>query len=314
LRKLILENYQSPGDIVVMTAAVRDLHVLYPGQYLTDVRTFCPMLWEQNPFLTELADDDPEVFHIHMNYPLIHQSNHLPYHFIHGFIHYLNFQLGTAIYPTAFKGDIHLSDEEKSWMSQVQEITGNNDPFWIVVAGGKYDFTCKWWDIDRFQQVVDHFLGRIQFVQVGEAGHNHPPLKNVIDLRGKTDLRQLVRLVYHSSGIVTPVSLLMHLAAAVPMNNGGERSRPCVVIAGGREPVHWEAYPSHQFLHTIGALPCCATGGCWRSRVLPLGDDDEKDAPDQLCLDPVGFLPRCMDMISAQDVIQKINLYLKMPF
>jgi len=314
LRKIILENFQSPGDIVMMTAAVRDLHVLYPGQFLTDVRTNCPMLWEENPFLTELDDNDPDVMHIQMNYPLIHQSNTLPYHFIHGFIQYLNFQLGTAIYPTSFKGDIHLSAEELNWISQVQEITGNDRPFWIIVSGGKYDFTCKWWDATRFQQVVDHFLGNIQFVQIGETGHNHPPLKNVIDLRGKTDLRQLVRLVYHSDGVLTPVSLLMHLAAAVPLNQHLSRSRPCVVIAGGREPVQWEAYPNHQFLHTIGALPCCATGGCWRSRVLPLGDGDEKDNPDQLCLYPVGFLPKCMDMISAEEVIIKINLYLDTAF
>jgi ADP-heptose:LPS heptosyltransferase len=309
-QKLILENYQSPGDIVMLTAAVRDLHLLYPGRYLTDVRTSSPGLWEQNPFITPLDESDPDVRCIPMNYPLIHQSNTLPYHFIHGFIQYLNFQLGTAIYPTAFKGDIHLSEQEMSWISQVQEITGNDKPFWIIVSGGKYDFTCKWWDASRCQQVVDHFLGKIQFVQVGELVHNHPPLNNVIDLRGKTDMRQLVRLVYHSAGIVCPVTLLMHLAAAVPMNNGSPRLRPCVVIAGGREPVQWEAYPGHQFLHTIGALPCCATGGCWRSRVLPLGDGDEKDAPDQLCMHPVGFLPKCMDMISVEEVVQKIHLYL----
>ena len=35
----------------------------------------------------------------------------------------------------------------------------------------------------------------------------------------------------------------MHLAAAVPTTDG--RPRACVVIAGGREPVAWEAYPWH---------------------------------------------------------------------
>ena len=34
--------------------------------------------------------------------------------------------------------------------------------------------------------------------------------------------------------------------------------RPCVVVAGGREPAHWEAYPDHQFIHNNGALRCCA--------------------------------------------------------
>ena len=100
------------------------------------------------------------------------------------------------------------------------------------------------------------------FVQVGEAGHHHPALRGVLDLRGKTDLRQLVRLVHHAQGVLCPVTLHMHLAAAVPVKAGMPRNRPCVVVAGGREPSQWEAYPHHQYIHTNGALPCCDNGGC----------------------------------------------------
>ena len=133
-----------------------------------------------------------------------------------------------------------------------------------------------------------------------------------------------------------------------------------VVVAGGREPSQWEAYPHHQYLHTNGALRCCDAGGCWNARVVPLGDGDGKDG--NLCVDvvematgrrqsgaawgresegerstsnaqrstlkdggaaplphhhspftnhatPPAFLPRCMDMISAEDVIRRIGLY-----
>ena len=184
-------------------------------------------------------------------------------------------------------------------------------PFWLLVSGGKRDFTIKWWDPDRYQRVVDHFRGCIQFVQVGEPSHHHPPLDGVIDLRGQTTIRQLVRLMYHASGAVSPVSLLMHLAAAVETPPGRPRSRPCVVIAGGREPPHFSAYPHHQFIHTVGMLPCCDQGGCWKSRTLRLGDGDENDRPDRLCVDVVGALPRCMHMITAEDVIRRIALYLE---
>jgi hypothetical protein len=44
MRKLILRNFQSPGDILMLTAAVRDLHRAHPGEFLTDVRTSCPGL------------------------------------------------------------------------------------------------------------------------------------------------------------------------------------------------------------------------------------------------------------------------------
>jgi hypothetical protein len=85
-----------------------------------------------------------------------------------------------------------------------------------------------------------------------------------------------------------------------------------VVIAGGREPSHWEAYPHHQYLHTHSALPCCDAGGCWKSRVVPLHDGSAND--QSLCTFPVTLasgqvLPRCLDMITAGAVIEAIERY-----
>jgi len=87
------------------------------------------------------------------------------------------------------------------------------------------------------------------------------------------------------------------------------KARPCVVVAGGRESPHWEAYPAHQFIHTVGALPCCAAAGCWRSRIVPIGDGDEKDRPEHLCLDVQNGLPRCMHMITPEHVCERIRYY-----
>ena len=308
-RKLILRSSLSPGDIVMLTAAVRDLHRCYPHLFLTDVRTSCPELWEHNPYLTPLKEADPSVEVLECHYPLIHRCNSTPYHSLHGYIEFLNDRLGLGIRPTAFQGELHLSEREKAWFSQVRELTGEETPFWIVVAGGKLDYTIKWWEASRYQAVVDHFQGRIQFVQVGEAGHYHPRLSGVIDLRGQTDLRQLVRLVYHAQGVLCPVTAVMHLAAAVEPKPGLSRHRPCVVVGGGREPNQWEGYPHHQYLHTNGALACCAEGGCWRSRTLPLGDGSENDQPDALCVNVAGGLPKCMDLITAGQVIEKIETY-----
>lgn len=293
----------------MLTAAVRDLHRCYPNRFATDVRTPCPHLWENNPYLTKLDERDPKVRVIQCVYPLIHRSNQAPMHFLHGFIEFFNETLELQIRPTECKGDIHISDLEKSWLSQVREIAGEDVPFWIIVAGGKRDFTIKWWDPRRFQEVVDHFQGKVLFVQVGEHGHHHPALRGVVDLRGKTDLRQFVRLMYHAQGVLCPVTFAMHLAAAVEVKGGKPKNRPCVVVAGGREPSQWEAYPHHQFLHTNGALSCCDNGGCWKSRTVPLGDGDAKDRPENLCVDVVDGLPRCMDMITAEEVVRRIELY-----
>jgi ADP-heptose:LPS heptosyltransferase len=310
MQKLILRNLQAPGDSVALTAAVRDLHACYPGQFLTDVRTRWPELWENNPYLTALDNSDPEVKVLECEYPLIEFSNQRPLHFLYGFIEHLNEQLGLRITPTQFKGDIHLSDAERAQPSMVRQITGIEVPYWLVMAGGKYDYTIKWWHFRRWQAVVDRFQGRLLFVQLGDKQHYHPALDGVLDLRGQTSLRDVVRLVYRAQGILCPVTFLMHLAAAVEGQPGAPKSRPCVVVAGGREPPHWEAYPSHQFIHTVGLLPCCAQGGCWRSRSVPLGDGDEKDDPKHLCIDVVENLPRCMDLITPDMVADRIDLCL----
>lgn len=310
MRRIILSNYQAPGDIVMLTAAVRDLHRCYPGQFLTDVRTSCGELWENNPWLTALDSTAPGVESIHCKYPLIHRSQHNGTHFIHGFIEFLNERLNLAIRPTRLHGDIHLSEAERAAPSPITSPAGVASPYWIIVGGGKFDFTIKWWNFRRWQAVVDRFRDRLQFVQVGKAGDYHPPLKHVIDLRGQTSLRDIVRLTHHAQGVLCPVTFHMHLAAAVPRARGADGSRPCVVVAGGRESPHWEAYPAHQFIHTVGALPCCDNGGCWRSRIAPLGDGDSKDGPEHLCLDVIRGLPRCMDMITPEHVVARIEYYL----
>lgn len=311
-KKLILKNFQSPGDIVMLTAAVRDLHRAHPGKYLIDVRTAASQLWENNPYISRIDEKEPNVQVLNMEYPLIHHANSRPYHFIHAFVQFLEEKLCIKIPLTEFRGDIHLSTLEKSWMSQVEE-TGHKTAFWIIMAGGKYDFTAKWWNPAAYQAVVDHFRGRLQFVQCGEAAHWHPQLTGVINLIGKTDIRQFVRLMYHAEGVICPVTFAMHLAAAVETKPGSPPHRPCITIAGGREPAHWEAYPHHQYIGTNGMLDCCADGGCWKSRCQLVGDGDAKDRLN-VCTYPVTVtndvrIPKCMDMIKAEDVIRRIEMY-----
>jgi ADP-heptose:LPS heptosyltransferase len=311
MRKIMLKCGLSLGDIVMLTAAVRDLHLCHPGAFETDVSTSFAEVWDHNPHVTPLSEGGAGIDKIDCTYPLINRCNDTPYHCLHGFIEFLNEQLGLSIKPTAFRGDLHLSEQERAWFSQVRELTRQDIPFWIVAAGGKFDVTIKWWQTERYQQVVDHFRGKIQFVQVGEWGHHHPRLEGVIDLRGKTNVRELIRLVYHSEGVLCGVTALMHLAAAVPMRSSPAVNRPCVVVAGGREPAHWEAYPDHQFIHTTGALSCCVRGGCWKDRAVRLRDGDQRDRNDHLCVNIVDKLPRCMDLITAADVIQRVEMYFR---
>lgn len=315
-RKIILKNFQSPGDILMLTSAVRDLKISHPS-ISVDVRTSAPALWENNPYLTPLNENDPDVEIFDVGYPIIHESNEGAYHFIHGFRLDLESKLNIKIKQTKFCGDIHFSKEELSWVSMIHEhYTGEDTPFWLISFGGKTDYTAKWWIKEYAQQVIDYFKNKILFVQFGALGdnHYHPPLKDVINLVGKTDLRMFMRLAYHSDGIICPVTFAMHVAAALPQKPGKPKNKPCVVTAGGREPCTFTRYTHHGYLHANGYLKCCDNGGCWKSRVEPIGDNDKKDS--ELCVDPIDFngrkVQRCMkEFVTPELVIQEIEKYYK---
>lgn len=296
--KLILRAHLSPGDIMTLTAAVESLHATYPGKYLTDVRTPAAEIWEHNPWITKLSD--AEARPIELDYSTIHRSNQVSVAFLAGYTTSLSEKLGVPLCLTTNRPHLYLAEQEKKWINQVRtsflELAERDIPFWLLNAGVKRDFTLKQWPVEYYQEVVQRTCGRIQWVQVGAANHDHPALSGVLDLRGKTSHRQLIRLAYHAQGGLGPVTYLQHLMAA--------HQKPYLCLLGGREPVTWVQYPKQVTFHTIGQLPCCQHGACWKSRAVPMGN--AKDG--SLCIRPVlGFerpVGQCMALIKPEEVVQ----------
>ncbi len=296
----------------MLTAAVRDLKKAYP-ELRINVETSAMELWAYNPNLDRSVTSINADKFLKAEYPLIHTSNKGAHHFIHGFRMFIEEKLGLKIPQGPLCCDVFLCKHEADDVGWIKQATGLEHGYWIINAGAKYDFTAKLWETARFQQVVDATKDRITWVQVGRNEHNHPALKNVVDLRDKTNHRQFIQLMYRSAGVLTGVSYPMHLST-IPMFNYNGRERPCVVVAGGREPPVWEMYTNHQYLHTCGMLQCCDQGGCWKSRIVPLNDNDSKDR--SLCVFPVKtgsgqVIPKCMDMITVEDVVNAIEKYLR---
>ena len=300
MKKLILRANLCPGDILTLTAAVESLHLTYPGEYVTDVRTTTPEIWQHNPRITPLDDNDSEVEKLDLKYPSINRSNqeHVP--FLGGYTEDLGRKLGRPLTLKVNRPFLYLSDAEKTWIDQVQHhVTGGRKiAFWLINAGIKNDYTAKAWPVEYFQEVVDRTHGRVQWVQIGSDEHDHPRLTGVIDLRGKTDHRQLIRLAWHARGGLGPVTYLQHLCAAW--------EKPYLCLLGGREPVTWTQYPLQHTFHTMGLLPCCRTAACWRSRI-----EASSERESSLCEQPVFGMQRpvakCMALIRPADVLQVLE-------
>jgi ADP-heptose:LPS heptosyltransferase len=292
---ILLRNHLSPGDVLAMSAAIYSLHKTHPGKYLTAVDTTAQDVWQFNP---DIAPPSLGMRLVQTEYPLINQSNTRGVHFLQGYCDFLAETLGVKIPLLTNRPILYLSSQEKGWINQVQETTGKAQPFWVVNAGHKDDLTAKFWGTDNYQRVVD-LCPDVLFVQIGEKHHRHPPLRGVVSLVGKTDLRQLIRLCWHAQGGLGPVTFIQHVFAAF--------QKPYVCLLGGREPIQWVQYPNQHTMHTMGALPCCRTHACWRSRAVAMGDGKKQDG--SLCADPVGEVPRCLDLIRPEEVASKILMF-----
>ena len=295
-RRLLIKNPLSPGDILVMSAAIESLHRQFPGQYITAVDCPCPAIWEHNPWIFPFEDlkstsENFEAFPTH--YPAVHESDQRAIHFMQAYVEWFGDKLKIPLRLQVNRPHLYLSKDERNWIPQVER------PFWIVNAGIKKDFTCKGWGAERYQEVVDRLKGKVKFVQVGEKGHDHKPLNGVVDLLGKTDARQFIRLVYHCRGGLGPSTFLQHLCAAF--------EKPYICLLGGREPVTWVQYPKQTTLHSIGQLDCCRTKACWKSRAIPLGDGKEQDK--SLCLRPIRGIPECLARITPERVVEAVIAY-----
>ena len=196
---------------------------------------------------------------------------------------------------------MHLTDDERS-ITKLHELVPELNltrPYWLIVPDGKSDYTTKIWAHDRYQEVVNRTRHVIQWVQVGAAEHHHKPLEGVIDMLGKTSHRQLLRLMYHASGVLCGITYVMHMASMPRPDN---RLRPCIVLNGGRELSSFTHYPGHIHLETVGTLPCCRHGGCWKGKV-------DKDCSMPVTLPTGQIIPRCMDKITVDDVVSAIAKY-----
>ena len=309
-QNLLLVNRLAPGDVLVMTNALRDLHLAHPGKYETEIRTACQEIFENNPYNTKLDYNNAEyeiinkelskgdkdghtmdmgdIKVIDMQYPLIHSSGKLGHHFSQGHRAFLEQILGVEIPQTSLQPEIYLTQDEKNWPSPALKA-GVQGKYWIINAGSKGDFTLK--QYPYYQEVVES-LNLSGFspsiIQIGQKAHNHIPLDGCIDMVGETNLRELFRLIYHAEGVITCVSLPMHIAAAF--------NKPCVVVAGAREGTRWELYPNHQFMYVNGCLPCASYDGCWRSKL-------------EDCNNKLEGVPKCLTLIRPEEVARAVERY-----
>lgn len=277
--KIVLRNTQPMlGDKLMFTPVVRDLKQSYPDWHI-GVISAAPEIWRNNPYIEQV--DQPDAIYDIGPALVTKGSKTNGLHFTAAFRVSLEAKLGKPIKQGPFRPDIHLSESEK----HLRIVDGH---YWVINTDTG-PFSAKRWRENRWQELVDS-LPWITFVQVGLPKDNRIRLHgdNVIDMIGRTKVRELFCLVYQAAGCISLISSLMHVAAAF--------GKPCVVLAGAREPTTFEAYPNHRYLHRVGCLRCAAQQACWHNSI-------------GACEDVIDGVARCMHMIDTSEVTAAVESY-----
>lgn len=279
MRNILIKCKYSPGDLLMLSVAIRDLHLNYPNEFKTEVFSYYPEVFYNNRFITKLSDKDKPLLTIDLDYgSYLRELRDKDYHFSDCFIKMFNDIFDLKIKKFYSNPCIHLTDEEKNRdyiINKYGEIF--NLPYWLITPGIKVDIPLKGYPPDKYQEIIILLNKQFKFnlVQVGHSTHISPLLKGVINLVGKTDnLRDLFSLMYHAEGSIGSVSLQMHLAAAF--------NKPCVVLAGLREQIKWEKYDNHIYLFSS-----CEFKHCWKSYSYECKNLMDKSIyPECLNIDP----------------------------
>jgi ADP-heptose:LPS heptosyltransferase len=294
-KKIILFNFQGLGDVVVLTAAVRDLKLTYPHLQL-NICTSYDDVFLNNPHISnvKLEDNDAECYYVDFrSYPYWDHAQASYPHFLGSMHKSVMYETGLSYNISSLLPNLYVTKQEIETVRQKFKL---NRPYWIINAGYRnhedIDGSLKWWGNKNYQEVVNKFKDQIQFVQIGSDKDNHPELTNVKSLIGKTSIREFIILIYDCFGTFGPISAHVHMAAAF--------NKPSVIIGGGFEDFVLTKYPKQRLIHSIGLLSCCQDTGCWNGH---------KQA---VCNNRINNICKCMTLIRPQQVIQDIENIMKL--
>lgn len=293
------------GDRLVFSAALRDFKTAFPHTQINLNSQGGKEMWLHNPYV----DLDLAEFDIVVSPDIqegINRSNSRDFHYIHIFREALEKLFGVQIPIGPIKPDVWLSEEEYRSEPLI------DGPYWLITAGINPAWQYKTYPFERWQEVV-RIASDLRFVQIGlgkvqkykivkngetcELEYQSPILQgeNVISMVGQTErenFRKLFQLFLHCEGSIGLVSSQMHMAAAF--------EKPCVVVAGAREPVWFTRYFGHQYINTEGCLPCSVNRACWKCN---------EGCPYLVRLSDGTEIPKCIDMIHPRDIVEAIRRY-----
>ena len=176
------------------------------------------------------------------------QSKHLAFFISNGLLNDFDFY--------KFKNEFFFSENEIKMLKKKYEFLGKN--YALINPNSKDSYTkTKDWGFENYQKVVN--LTDFNWIQVGTA--NEKLLKNIKNLNGETNIRELLYLVSKSKFVLGNEGYLNHISSSF-------ENLSFVVMSGFTKTEHVR-YKNTIFISRepqIECAPCFITGSCDRIR------------------------------------------------
>lgn len=276
---MILHFLGGLGDELLLTCIAHELHKRTPSLRIWQI-SHAAQLLQDNPDYTLVLDKSHWALRHsnilkHWRQYLCYSSQALPGVYE---IPPKEHILAILCRKTGIRGTIQL----RPWYYQQrgEANRGRIAEQQIVVhsAGGDTHETWmqnKAWYHSRFQEVVNRLRDCLPGYMIVQLGVDEDmPLNDVLDLRGKTSLRETAAIISQADCFIGISGLFSHLARAVDCRS--------VIIYGGREHSWQSGYICNENLESkVQCAPCWLWKDC-------------------------DFNRKCMDMISSDDVVDAV--------
>src|ERR1700733_13495446 len=111
--RIVFRAMVYPGDLLMLTGAIRDLHLAHPDKFVTDVDTTCQQIWDNNPYITHIDRIESHRY-LNLGYPAYSHRETDPEHLSTRYHKQIAEALDIPVPVTKKSPEIYLSDDDKS--------------------------------------------------------------------------------------------------------------------------------------------------------------------------------------------------------
>jgi ADP-heptose:LPS heptosyltransferase len=279
------------GDVLVLTTLFASLKQKYDCEL--DINSAFDDIFANNPNRTIIKNFNRKEFVEIDHHPWIISNPELSY--IEAFHRDAEQKLGIDVPVLCNTPQLYLTDAEKDPFPSLPK------DYLVLNASWKTDTSTKFYS--HYREVAE--LLDMPIVQVGRNDDPFTLIPTAINWIGKTNTRQLLRLLYNSKGAIGGITFLQHASAALDV--------PYVCLYGGREPWHWINYPNQ-----IKICGECPYSPCWSLQTFKqdaffekwyTANHNQPYKPYCLNVHQDGF-SSCLSNIDPNEVAEKIKNFL----